>query len=55
MRWLFTMLGGIRVGALALALLVVLYLATTVVPAGHIGVQDFFGRSPIGSWRPGST
>jgi prohibitin 1 len=44
MRWLFTMFGGIRIAVVALAVLVVLYLSTTVVPAGHVGVQDFFGR-----------
>jgi prohibitin 1 len=44
MRWLFTMLGGVRVAVVALAVLLVVYLSTSVVPAGHIGVQDFFGR-----------
>jgi prohibitin 1 len=44
MRWLFTMLGGVRIAVVALAVLLVVYLSTSVVPAGHIGVQDFFGR-----------
>src|SRR4029450_6197601 len=42
MRRLLT-LGGFRVGMAPLALLLI-YLSTTVVPAGHVGVQDFFGR-----------
>jgi prohibitin 1 len=42
MRWLLT-LGGFRVGMALLALLLI-YLSTTMVPAGHVGVQDFFGR-----------
>jgi prohibitin 1 len=42
MRWLLT-LGGFRVGMALLALLII-YLSTTIVPAGHVGVQDFFGR-----------
>jgi prohibitin 1 len=44
MRWLFDMFGSFRVGLLGLLVLVVVYLSTTVVPAGHVGVQDFFGR-----------
>src|SRR4029450_9470566 len=44
MRSLFAMFGGFRVGLIALAALVVLYSSTTIVPAGHVGVQDFFGR-----------
>jgi prohibitin 1 len=42
MRWLLTF-GGFRVGVALLALLLI-YLSTTMVPAGHVGVQDFFGR-----------
>ena len=43
MLWLLTWLGGFRVGVALVALLVV-YLSMTIVPAGHVGVQDFFGR-----------
>jgi len=42
MRWLLTF-GGFRVGV-ALVVLLLIYLSTTMVPAGHVGVQDFFGR-----------
>jgi prohibitin 1 len=44
MRWLLTLFGGLRTTVVALAVLLVVYLSTTVVPAGHVGVQDFFGR-----------
>src|SRR5262245_32986615 len=44
MRSLFASLGHFRGGVTALIVIVVLYLSTTVVPAGHVGVQDFFGR-----------
>src|SRR4029453_10304714 len=53
MRWLFVMFGGVRVAVLALAVLLVLYLSTSVVPAGHIGVQDFFGRVSDRLLQPG--
>jgi regulator of protease activity HflC (stomatin/prohibitin superfamily) len=43
MRWLLTVLGGFRIGVILLVLLLI-YLSTTIVPAGHVGVQDFFGR-----------
>ena len=43
MRWLLGVLGGFRI-AVGLLILIALYLSTTVVPAGHVGVQDFFGR-----------
>src|SRR3989441_7665208 len=43
MRWLFAAFGGFRVGFLGLLVLLLVYLSTTVVPAGHVGVQDFFG------------
>src|SRR5262245_5603343 len=52
MRWL-AMFGGFRVAVLALAVLLVLYLCTTVVPAGHVGVQDFFGRVSDRLLQPG--
>jgi len=44
MGWLLAVFGGFRIVALGLGALLLLYLATTVVPAGHVGVQDFFGR-----------
>ena len=43
MRWLLAVLGGFRI-AVGLFILIALYLSMTVVPAGHVGVQDFFGR-----------
>jgi prohibitin 1 len=33
----------VRVGVLAIVVVVLLYLSTTVVPAGRVGVKDFFG------------
>jgi prohibitin 1 len=44
MRWLFASFGSFRGSLIALAALVVLYSSMTIVPAGHVGVQDFFGR-----------
>ena len=44
MGWLLAMFGGFRIVVLGLGVLFVLYLATTMVPAGHVGIQDFFGR-----------
>jgi regulator of protease activity HflC (stomatin/prohibitin superfamily) len=43
MGWLLMMLGSFRI-VVAVLVLVVLYMSATVVPAGHVGVQDFFGR-----------
>jgi len=43
MRWLLAMVGGFRVVVVVLLVLIVAYASTTVVPAGHVGVQDFFG------------
>ena len=43
MRWLLAMVGGFRVVVVVLLVLIVVYASTTVVPAGHVGVQDFFG------------
>jgi prohibitin 1 len=43
MRWLFAAFGTFRVGLLGLLVLLVVYLSTSMVPAGHVGVQDFFG------------
>ena len=54
MRWLFDTLGGFRSAILvAGAALFGLYLSTTVVPAGYVGVQDFFGRVPDRVLHPG--
>jgi len=36
--------GRLRVGLIVIGILLLLYLSTTIVPAGHVGVQDFFGR-----------
>jgi len=44
MRSLFAMLGNFRGVLIALVVLLGLYSSTTIVPAGHVGVQDFFGR-----------
>jgi regulator of protease activity HflC (stomatin/prohibitin superfamily) len=44
MRWLLDVLGGARVAAALVILLLLLYLSAAMVPAGHVGVQDFFGR-----------
>jgi prohibitin 1 len=43
MSWLLAAIGGLRVGLLGLLVLLGFYFSTTVVPAGHVGVQDFFG------------
>lgn len=43
MSWLLAAIGGFRVGLLGLLVLLGLYFSTTIVPAGHVGVQDFFG------------
>jgi prohibitin 1 len=34
----------LRVGLVLIGALLVLYLSTSLVPAGHVGVQDFFGQ-----------
>jgi prohibitin 1 len=52
MGWLLSLLRGFRVGVAVLALLL-LYLSTTIVPAGHVGVQDFFGRVSDRTLAPG--
>jgi regulator of protease activity HflC (stomatin/prohibitin superfamily) len=44
MRWLLDAFGGFRTAVLAALVLFLIYLSTTVVPAGYVGVQDFFGR-----------
>jgi regulator of protease activity HflC (stomatin/prohibitin superfamily) len=53
MRRLLDLLGGFRVGLLIVAVLVVLYLSTAVVPAGHVGVKDFFGQVSDTVLQPG--
>jgi len=42
-----------RVGLVLIGVLVVLYLSTSIVPAGHVGVQDFFGRVSDRALAPG--
>jgi prohibitin 1 len=44
MRWLLDAFGGFRAAVLAVLVLFLVYLSTSVVPAGYVGVQDFFGR-----------
>ena len=53
MRELLAMLGGVRIGLLGLLVLLVVYLSTTMVPAGQVGVQDFFGRVSDRILQPG--
>ena len=43
MRPISLSFGGLRVGLLVFVVLLLLYMTATVVPAGHVGVQDFFG------------
>ena len=44
MPGVFDITGRLRVGVIVIGVLLVLYLSTTIVPAGHVGVQDFLGR-----------
>lgn len=53
MRRLLDLLGGFRVGVIVVAVLIVLYLSTAVVPAGHVGVKDFFGQVSDKVLQPG--
>jgi prohibitin 1 len=53
MRKLLDLLGGFRVGLLVVAVLILLYLSTAVVPAGHVGVKDFFGQVSDKVLQPG--
>ena len=53
MGWLLSLLGGVRALGVALPAIVLLYLSTTVIPAGHVGVQDFFGRVSERILQPG--
>jgi prohibitin 1 len=43
----------VRVLGLALVVLFVLYLSATMVPAGHVGVKDFFGSVSDNALGPG--
>jgi prohibitin 1 len=45
--------GYVRILGLALVILFVLYLSATVVPAGHVGVKDFFGTVSDRALGPG--
>jgi prohibitin 1 len=53
MQRLLDLLGGFRVGMLVVAVLILLYLSTAVVPAGHVGVKDFFGQVSDKVLQPG--
>ena len=46
-------LGPARLVGLAIVILLVLYFSTTVVPAGHVGVKDFFGSVSDNALAPG--
>jgi hypothetical protein len=47
------LIGRLRVGLIMIGVLLLLYLLTTIVPAGHVGVQDFFGRVSDRALAPG--
>jgi prohibitin 1 len=53
MRRLLDMFGGLRVSLILVVVLVIFYLSATVVPAGHVGVKDFFGRVSDTTLQPG--
>jgi len=53
MRRLLDMFGGLRVALVLVGLFVLLYLSLTVVPAGRVGVKDFFGRVSDTALQPG--
>src|SRR6266480_3954656 len=54
MRTLLDLLGGgVRLGVIVGGVLILLYLSTAVVPAGHVGVKDFFGRVSDTALAPG--
>lgn len=44
---------GGRVAVIAVLVLIVLYTCLTIVPAGHVGVKDFFGRASDQILQPG--
>jgi regulator of protease activity HflC (stomatin/prohibitin superfamily) len=44
MPGVFDITGRLRVGVIVIGVLLVLYLSVTIVPAGHVGVQDFLGH-----------
>ena len=50
---LLEMPAGLRFILLVLLVLLVFYLSTAIVPAGHVGVQDFFGRVSDRVLQPG--
>lgn len=43
----------LRIGVIALIAFVVLYMSTAMVPAGHVGVKDFFGNVSDHALAPG--
>jgi regulator of protease activity HflC (stomatin/prohibitin superfamily) len=48
MPWLLAFLGGVRAIVAMLLVVLVVSLSVAVVPAGHVGVQDFFGPVSVG-------
>jgi len=46
-------IGRLRVGLIVFGVLLLLYLSMSIVPAGHVGVQDFFGRVSDRALAPG--
>jgi prohibitin 1 len=44
---------SVKAAAIAAAILILFYLTTTVVPAGHVGVKDFFGQVSDQPLHPG--
>jgi regulator of protease activity HflC (stomatin/prohibitin superfamily) len=44
---------SVKAAAIAAGILLLLYLTTTVVPAGHVGVKDFFGKVSDQPLHPG--
>ena len=44
---------GVRLLLLALGILLLVYLSFTIVPAGHVGVKDFFGTVSDRALMPG--
>jgi len=53
MHRLLELVGAFRVGVILLFVLLLLYLSITIVPAGHVGVKDFFGRVSDSVLQPG--
>jgi prohibitin 1 len=46
-------MGRLRTGLVAVLVLLLLYMSMTVVPAGHVGVKDFFGQVSDTALGPG--